>query len=775
MKFFYIVILLLVSNIFSFGQRELLISDQDEIQLNDYFEYYISTDKNLRLDNIKNQPFKPMSSEGLRIGATGEIVWLRLQISNLTPDQKTYILNFIDPSTNRIELHNADGSKLAGVSIHPQQRDIKGNKHSFRIELSPSQQSVYYFSISSINKLTLDATLMLDDLYYERSSRERFVLGLFYGGMIMAFLYSLLLLVTTKMRLFAHYCGYIIFVALITGAGDGIVSEFLPGWIRWKEGFQDAAAAIGANVLGLMVMILFLNVKKWSLILYKISVGVMLLIGFGGLILLQLNSLLIFDALGVAGLAHIFVIIFVSIQAVRKKVPQSGYYLGAYIIFGGFLIYFVLNLFRLVPYNFWSQYAIHLGYGLSVIILSFGLGVRMYSFYLKLIRQEKEKKELVKQKNEELEEKVSIRTKFLKEKEGNLRAIIDNHVNHIWLIDDNYILMDFNSVFARDWKISFNVTLERGVSILDQIPSEDLRKLWKPRYDAALAGNSDIYYDEYQIGDELKRFEIRTFPILQDGRVRGVSTFSSDITDRIEAQTKLEQQNVMLTKVNQELDSFVYSASHDLKAPLASILGLIHISRNEKKREERNTYLDMMETSIQRLDSFIKDIIDYSRNARLIPKSSKINLQKLIDTIFEDLKYAYDKSKVSINIKVDEKAELFLDETRLKVIIRNVLSNSLKYGCVKESNNIVDINARIDRNHLEIAIKDYGPGIDKAHLDKIFEMFYRAHETSSGTGLGLYIVKETLQKIDGQIHVESALNEGTTFTIKIVNKKLSKD
>ncbi|MEQ8927303.1 MAG: ATP-binding protein, partial [Fulvivirga sp.] len=544
----------------------------------------------------------------------------------------------------------------------------------------------------------------------------------------------------------------------------------LHGWVRWKEGYQDAASAIATNVLGLMFMIMFLEVKKWSNTFYRLNVGLMLLIGISGIILLHLQNNLIFDLLGIYGIIEVILMVITSIQATRKNVPQAGFFLAAYTIFGFFIIWFILNLFRILPYGFVSQYAIHLGYGLSVVILSCGVGVRINTYYKKLLKKEQDEQELIKRKNEELEQQVAIRTEFLAEKEGNLRAIIENHTNAIWLVNANYELIDNNSVFEKGWELAYNQKLELGKSMIDQMPVQNLKAQWKIRYDSTLEGNPGTYYDQYIISGKTRHFEIKTFPIFQDNEVRGVSIFSSDITERIESQNRLENQNIMLKKVNQELDSFVYSASHDLKAPLASVLGLINISRMEKSLKEKEKYYSMMETSIKRLDQFIKDIIDYSRNARTENISEKVDLKEIIESVFEDLRYIYKKEKVEVKLDLDLKADVYSDPMRLKVIIRNILSNALKYGCTKPKNNVIEIEASAGKKKVNISIKDFGPGINKKHHDKLFDMFYRASESTSGTGLGLYIVKETVTKLGGQVSVSSEPKQGTTFSVQLPNE-----
>lgn len=247
-----------------------------------------------------------------------------------------------------------------------------------------------------------------------------------------------------------------------------------------------------------------------------------------------------------------------------------------------------------------------------------------------------------------------------------------------------------------------------------------------------------------------------------DGAIR-------DISESKENQRKLQEQNEELTKINNELDRFVYSASHDLKAPLASVLGLINIAKMEKNTEMFLHYLDMMEQSVHKLDNFIKDIIDYSRNSRLEIVCEPIDLQKLVDEIYENLNYLEKSIFIKKNTRIQAESPFYTDSKRLSIILNNLLSNAINYHNVRKLNPFINMEATITAKEAKIEVSDNGLGIAHEHLGKIFDMFYRASYDSKGSGLGLYIVKETIQKLGGRISVHSELGQGTKFTLIIPN------
>ena len=231
------------------------------------------------------------------------------------------------------------------------------------------------------------------------------------------------------------------------------------------------------------------------------------------------------------------------------------------------------------------------------------------------------------------------------------------------------------------------------------------------------------------------------------------------------SQRSMSEKNDQLQKANAELDRFVYSASHDLRAPLSSLLGLIEVAKLDHAGVDH--YLDMMRAKIQDLETFIKDIISYSRNTRMDVKKQPINLKQTVDEVTEALAFSVGNPDVRIENVVPDDLVLHTDSLRLKIVLSNLIDNSLKYRDEQKDKPFIRIEAGEHDDVKVIIVKDNGLGIDQVYLEKIFQMFFRASEHSKGSGLGLYIVKEALNKINGSIQVESNLGAGTTFMVKI--------
>jgi len=244
---------------------------------------------------------------------------------------------------------------------------------------------------------------------------------------------------------------------------------------------------------------------------------------------------------------------------------------------------------------------------------------------------------------------------------------------------------------------------------------------------------------------------------------------NEEIQFRKKAEDKLKITNQQLRKANVELDNFVYKVSHDLRAPIASVLGLVNLAKRENKFDTLKQYFDMVGKSAVQQDLFIKDILDISRNSRLMVDKKKIDWQKLIDDTFDQLKYSVKDKSIDRKVSISGSSSFYSDQRRIKVIFNNLISNAIRYSNGKDPR--IEIDVIINKTKADIVIADNGVGIDKKHQKKVFEMFYRATDINAGSGLGLYIVKESVDKLNGDIDMISDLGKGTKFLISLPNLK----
>lgn len=241
----------------------------------------------------------------------------------------------------------------------------------------------------------------------------------------------------------------------------------------------------------------------------------------------------------------------------------------------------------------------------------------------------------------------------------------------------------------------------------------------------------------------------------------------------LQQQSTLQKQNKELIKINNELDSFVYSVSHNLRSPLSSILGLINLAKLEepKKPEVLDGYFTLIKKSVLKLDETIREILDYSKNSRVEPIGSSINIEQHVVELIDQLKFMHGENIIDTQVEISTEEEFISDSYRFKVILINVLSNAIKYRDMTKGSQVIRVKGHVSRVKIVLEIYDNGMGIKPELLPNVFNMFYRATELSEGSGLGLYIVKEMVEKLKGTISITSDLYNETRVLLTIPNMK----
>lgn len=234
--------------------------------------------------------------------------------------------------------------------------------------------------------------------------------------------------------------------------------------------------------------------------------------------------------------------------------------------------------------------------------------------------------------------------------------------------------------------------------------------------------------------------------------------------DKIDLKNKVAE----LEKTNDELNRFIYSISHELRAPLVSVIGIVNLVKMEDLYHSSGEYWGLIETCSNKLDYYIQKTLQYYKNNKTVSENTPVNFKKLVSELI-DL-YSYADRDTTFNINIAQEEEFLGDEFRIEVILGNLISNAIKYQKETEINKRVNIDISVSCDSANILINDNGMGILNEHLEKIFTQFFKS-KNHHGSGLGLFIVKEALNKINGKIAVFSNPLEGTTFKITIPNAK----
>ena len=245
--------------------------------------------------------------------------------------------------------------------------------------------------------------------------------------------------------------------------------------------------------------------------------------------------------------------------------------------------------------------------------------------------------------------------------------------------------------------------------------------------------------------------------------------------NRITQAALLVHQNKELLKINKELDSFVYSVSHNLRSPLSSVLGVVNIAKMDacKSAETVDHYFQIIGESILKLDQTLKEILDYSQNVRTELEVDEIDFNSIIQDALNKMSYLDGAGKIQHTLNIQQSIPFHSDFHRVSIIIDNVVSNAVRYADPSKVLQVIEVSAEVHPTFVSIEIRDNGIGIAGKHLPNIFDMFFRATERSEGAGLGLYIVKEMVEKLKGSITMTSVRYEQTIVSLTIPNKLIT--
>lgn len=270
----------------------------------------------------------------------------------------------------------------------------------------------------------------------------------------------------------------------------------------------------------------------------------------------------------------------------------------------------------------------------------------------------------------------------------------------------------------------------------------------------------------------------------KDGNITGILCVMNNVTEAIEKQKTLDLKNDELQHYidsNLQLESFAFLASHDLKTPLRSISSFSQLLKqraSDKLNIEEKEYLDYIIDGSKNMNLLISDLLDYSTINKIEFKTSSINIIDLIEAVKRELSISIIENNVSLKLIDSEINKIEGDYVLLKQLLNNLISNAIKY----KKDGIdpkIDIYCEQQSDAVLFKVKDNGIGIEEEYFNKIFLLFQRLHtaQTYDGTGIGLAICKQIVEKHGGKIWVESSMNKGSTFYFTIatkidINKKL---
>lgn len=235
----------------------------------------------------------------------------------------------------------------------------------------------------------------------------------------------------------------------------------------------------------------------------------------------------------------------------------------------------------------------------------------------------------------------------------------------------------------------------------------------------------------------------------------------------IELQKKLDALNISLNQVHGELEKYIYRASHDLRAPLVSVLGLINVIKLTDDEKPSTQYLNMMEGTIQKLDHTIREIVYNASISRRVIQPEIIDLEEILNQAILHQKSTNSDCHVNSIISIDQNKVFRSDIDLVTLIVHHLIANAFRFRNLMTERLILRIEVKSTNNEMSMEVSDNGRGIKEDKLPHIFNMFNRSSSEIAGLGLGLYTVQEAVKKLNGLLIVKSTENIGTTVSVKL--------
>lgn len=226
-----------------------------------------------------------------------------------------------------------------------------------------------------------------------------------------------------------------------------------------------------------------------------------------------------------------------------------------------------------------------------------------------------------------------------------------------------------------------------------------------------------------------------------------------------------------LVKAKGEIEQFIYSCSHTLRAPLKSIAGLVHLLKNSATNPEVDPkfFLDSIEKTCSKMELLLDDFEQFLSNSRQRVVSHPVDVREIVEEVLQDFQAVVEAEHIQVSMTCDQSVPFYTDKNRFRVILTHLISNAIHFRNSEREKMEVRIQVKVFPSFCTVQVRDNGVGIEDQVRPHIFDLFYRGSMQSTGSGVGLYIVKEVLHKMKGSITVRSSETKGSTFLISMPN------
>lgn len=374
---------------------------------------------------------------------------------------------------------------------------------------------------------------------------------------------------------------------------------------------------------------------------------------------------------------------------------------------------------------------------------------------------------------------------LIRESENRMRMLVEGVKDYaIFMLDPNGYILNWNSGAERIKGYKAEEAIGKHFSMF-YLP-EDIER-GRPEHNLAMAKKLGRYEDESirrrKDGSTFWADVVFTALYNDKNELTGFSKITRDVTERHLADKKVKELNAelahnvkQLENSNKELESFSYSVSHDLRAPLRAIHGYTKILEDEygpKLDDDARKMMQSVMANAKKMGQLIDDLLAFSRLGKKDLQKTEVDMNELVQLVLSEIKKSQDVTKTEI--KLDNLPQAWGDASLLHQVFTNIISNAVKYSSLVEKP-VVEIGGKEEKDETIYYVKDNGAGFDMKYYDKLFGIFQRLHDSHEfeGTGVGLALVKRIIVKHDGRVWAESEVGKGSTFYVALKKKNPKK-
>lgn len=358
--------------------------------------------------------------------------------------------------------------------------------------------------------------------------------------------------------------------------------------------------------------------------------------------------------------------------------------------------------------------------------------------------------------------------------EANLHTIFDNSDTGYILMDNDLAIISFNKPAQKFSEEDLNKTLVTGTNAIEYF-SKERQAFMRKKSLEAIAGKSINHEVKYPQNNGTSRwYFIRFYPVYNfEKKVFGVVLALNDVTERKISELYRQKITHELLQRNKTQEQFTYIVSHNLRSPVANILGVSKLLQDgDLSDEEKNDLMKNLAISAQKLDDVIVDLSQILNATKSLKENEEtVKFSDLVKDLEANLNPLINGNQIEISVNFTMIDELVTVKSYMNSIFYNLISNSIKYRR-KDIPTIIEVKSCYKNNVLQLSFKDNGMGIDMEKKgDQVFGLYKRFHKSVEGRGMGLFMVKTQVETLGGKISIASKVNEGTEFLIEFEQGK----